>query len=419
MFEDKEYEEKMETIPDEEDVIVKEEANEFKEEVIENQNDLQETPNKNKMKWTFSRIVALVLIAALAGGLGFGLGSQYGQEDLVTGQSDYESFAKTLRLSTDFASDQMNAVAVAEKVAPSVVAITSTVEVQDFFRTMTTEGQGSGVIYKINEDEILIITNHHVIDDAKEVVVEFSDGSSASAKLVGSDSETDIALISIALSDVSEKSLESIQAIEIGDSDILLVGESVMAVGNALGYGRTVTTGVVSAINRDLPLMNGKMTLVQTDAAINPGNSGGALVNATGQLIGINTVKIADTTVEGVGFALPINQVLKIVTQLDKEGYVSRPYLGIYGKDIDDSLSDLYELPIGVVVMDIVAGSGADDSELIKGDVIIKLDDEKITNMDDLVSVIETRDVGDQVKLTVIRENEKKVIEITLKEKNQ
>lgn len=417
MFEDKEYEEKMENMPeDEHDVVTSEEAD-LNEELIETRQTLHEKPNK--MKWTFSRILALVLVAALAGGLGFGLGSHYGPEESVTGQNDYESFARTLRLSTDFASDQMNAVSVAEKVAPSVVAITSTVEVQDFFRTMTTEGQGSGVIYKINEDEILIITNHHVIDDAKEVVVEFSDGSSASAKLVGSDSETDIALISIALADVSEKSLESIKAVEIGDSDILLVGESVMAVGNALGYGRTVTTGVVSAINRDLPLMNGKMQLVQTDAAINPGNSGGALVNATGQLIGINTVKIADTTVEGVGFALPINQVLKIVTQLDKEGYVSRPYLGIYGKDIDDSLADLYELPIGVVVMDIVAGSGADDSDLLKGDVIIKLDDEKISNMADLVSVIETRDVGDQVKLTVIRENEKKVIEITLKEKNQ
>ncbi|MBN2794365.1 MAG: serine protease [Clostridia bacterium] len=390
----------------------------FVEETIINNSKPDEYIQKSNMKWTFGRVLALVLIAALAGGAGFGLGTNFSPKDVVQTSANYDSFAKTLRLSTAFNTDQMDAVSVAEKVSPSVVAITSTVEVQDFFRTMTTEGQGSGVIYKIEDNKILIVTNHHVIENAKEVVVEFSDGSSATAQLIGSDPETDIALISIDLTAVSEKSMSAIKPIEIGDSDVLLVGESVMAVGNALGYGRTVTTGVVSALNRELPLMNGKMKLVQTDAAINPGNSGGALVNSTGQLIGINTIKIADTKVEGIGFALPINEVLRIADQLDKDGYISRPYLGIYGKNIDDTLSNLYELPIGVVVMEIVEGSGASASDLQTGDVIIKFDDVKITNMDDLVKAVETKTVGDKVSLTVVRDDEKKVIDITLTEKN-
>lgn len=376
-----------------------------------------------KMRWTFTRIVAIVVIAAMVAGMGFGAGYAMGGRPSAEAQAvDYNAIANTLRLSTGFSSEDegLTTVQTADKVAPSVVAITSTIEVQDFFRTMSSEGKGSGVIYKIEDDQILVITNHHVINDAKEVVVEFFDGTSAKARLIGSDAETDIALIAISIDDLTKESLSAIKAIDIGDSDALLVGESVMAMGNALGYGRTVTVGVISALNRELHLMNGDMKLIQTDTAINPGNSGGALVNSNGALIGINTIKISDTDVEGIGFALPINHVLKIVDQLNRDGYISRPYLGVYGKDVDESMANLYELPIGVVIMDIIPGSGAEASDLAVGDVVIKMDDQKIIHMQDLIDAVSKHTVGDKVSLTIVRDgNQKKTIEITLQEKTQ
>lgn len=399
------------------------------EEVKIDEDELQEDPfgeeaylhkeipvQKVKGKKIFQRVLALVLVAALSLGLGYGIGITMPNETVAV-EAEPTSL---IRVSTAFAEDGLNTVQVAEKVSPSVVAITSTMEVQNFYQTMTTEGQGSGVIYKVSDEDVLIITNNHVIEDAKEVIVELIDGTTATATLVGNDAETDLALLSLDSSQLTEGTLKAISPIQIGSSNNLLVGESVMAVGNALGYGRTVTVGVISAINRDLPLMNGRMDLIQTDAAINPGNSGGALVNSDGELIGINTIKIADTEVEGIGFALPSKQVIEIVEQLNAEGYISRPYLGIYGRNIDDSMSELYELPIGVIVMDIVESSGAANSDLMINDVIVKFNDQKINSMDDLVTAVEAKTVGDQVQLTVIRDgDQKRVIDVQLTERSE
>ncbi|MBI9014284.1 MAG: trypsin-like peptidase domain-containing protein, partial [Clostridiales bacterium] len=373
----------------------------------------EENRKKRSTVWSFNRFLALLLIVTLSVSVGFGVG--YGtsttQSDALTANDvELKELRESIKVlqTSNRPMESMSTVQVADLVAPSVVAITSTVEVQDFFRSFESEGSGSGVIYQISDEDIFIITNHHVIDGAKEVTVEFFDGTISNATLVGSDSETDLALIRIKQKDVPSQSVQKFKAIEIGDSEELLVGESVMAVGNALGYGRTVTVGVVSALNRQLRLMSGTMDLIQTDAAINPGNSGGALVDANGKLIGINTIKIATTDVEGIGFAIPVNTMLPIIDQLKEDGYISRPYLGIYGKDVDETLSEIYELPIGVVVMDVIPGSGADEAGLQKGDVIIKVDNQQIVTMSELVELISHKSVGDTLKVSVLRNGTEK-----------
>ncbi len=204
-----------------------------------------------------------------------------------------------------------------------------------------------------------------------------------------------------------------------GNSDTLEVGELAVAIGNPLGYNRTVTVGVVSALNRELQVSANKFTLIQTDAAINPGNSGGALVNGNGEVIGINTVKISDTQVEGIGFAIPINSAKPIVDQLLTNGYVSRPYLGVSGRNIDEQLSELYELPIGVYVAQVIPNSAADDAGLEKGDVIISFDGHKVNDMEHLIDLIKGKKVGDKIEVKLVRNGTEKLVKtVELKEKN-
>lgn len=384
---------------------------------------VQARPEPVKKKPVFKKALALVVALTLAVSGGFGAGYsfvKYNSQDPIAGERPMDNEVYRVIQTSQGPMSNMTNIDVANKVSPSVVAITSTVEVQDYFRSFESQGSGSGVIYDMTDETIFMITNHHVIEDAKTVTVEFFEGTKTQASLVGTDPETDLALIQVKTSDVAPETLKHLKKIEIKDSDDVLVGESVMAVGNALGYGRTVTVGVVSALNRSLQLQNTSLDLIQTDAAINPGNSGGALVNAEGQLIGINTVKISSTNVEGVGFAIPTNNLLPIIENIKDQGYVSRPYLGIYGKSVDEATADLYEIPLGVIVMDLVKGSGAEAAGLNKGDVILKIDGQKIMTMEALVEAINSHAVGDQVDVTVIRSGgEKEVLKITLQEKNK
>lgn len=376
-----------------------------------------------KKQRPFLKVLAGLLVVSLFFGFGMGIGLQFspdGQEvayDTQPLQVLKETLTSIQTLEKPI-SDRNN-IEIAQKVAPSVVAITSTVDVQNFFSSYEKEGKGSGVIYEMTSDSILIITNHHVIDNAKNVTVEFFDGTTGQATLMGSDSETDLALIKVNTKDLPTQIKLKLSPAEIGDSNALLLGESVMAVGNALGYGQSVTVGVISALDRSLRLLQGDMALIQTDAAINPGNSGGALVNSSGQVVGINTAKIASQDVEGMGFSIPVHVALPIIDSLKENGYISRPYLGIYGKDVDENLSDLYELPMGVVIMDLVPDSGADDAKLQKGDVIVKIDDTSILTMEDLTNHLKNYQVGDTIDVTVIRDGKTKVVlPVVLKEKS-
>lgn len=385
--------------------------------------DVQTKPQKpKKMR---RKVIALVLVASLVGGLSIGAGGalvntyfegfQY-KNNYYLESSTQTSPEANLMLQQ---SGQKSVVEIADQVGQSVVAITSKMTVRDFFNTYQSEGAGSGVIFNINNDNVVILTNNHVVDGAEEVLVDFDEFNSVKATLVGVDPETDLAVIKVAREDIPVEIMSGLKPAVFGDSDNLKVGEMAVAIGNPLGYNHTVTVGVVSALNRELQVSTNKFTLIQTDAAINPGNSGGALVNGRGEVVGINTIKIADTQVEGIGFAIPINSAKPIVDQLLANGYVSRPYLGIAGRDIDEQLAELYELPIGVYVAQVVPDSAADLAGIQQGDVIISFGGQKIMNMDQLVNLIKDHQVGDKMEVKVIRNGTDKVVKtVVLKEKN-
>jgi serine protease Do len=311
-------------------------------------------------------------------------------------------------------------VEIVEEVGPSTVAITTRVAYRDWTNNVFySPGGGSGVIFKIDADRIYILTNNHVIDEAEELSVEFhGTDHMAQAKVVGSDASTDLGVIAVAKSELTDAELAELSPVRFGDSDALKVGEPAIAIGSPLGYNNTVTVGVISALNRVLDGAN-DLALIQTDAAINPGNSGGALVNNRGEVIGINTVKIADTAVEGIGFAIPINSAKPIIDELIEKGYVSRPYLGIYGRNINEELGELYELPIGVYVSDAIDGEGAARAGIQSGDVIIGIDDQRIETLEDLSGALADKKVGDRVAVKVIRnQTEKRTFEVTLGDAN-
>ena len=324
-------------------------------------------------------------------------------EGVVNTGVDIEDYSKT-------------AISVANKVLPSVVGIEVDFSVSANFptfysrsQTTTSKATGSGVI--ISKDGY-IITNNHVIDSSssstsyytvseanKVLVYLYNEDDPIEAKIIGSDSLTDLAILKI--------DREDLTAIELGDSDSLQVGEFVMAVGNPLDMRNTVTTGIVSAVNREIEDDSDSMyTLIQTDAAINAGNSGGALVNAEGKLVGINTLKLLGTGIEGMGFAIPINATFDISEQLINSGKVKRPYIGITGADVNEAYSKYYDLPVGIYVATIEDDGPAKNSDLEIGDVILEFNGEKVETMSQLNKLKNQCNIGDKVTLKVSREND-------------
>lgn len=319
------------------------------------------------------------------------------------------------------------AISVANKVLPSVVGIEVDFSVSANYPTFsaatqssTSKATGSGVI--ISKDGY-ILTNNHIIDtsstttskyytvsDANKVLVYlYEEDNPVEAKIIGSDSVTDLAILKIDRNDLTP--------VEIGDSDSVQVGEFAMAIGNPLDMRNTVTSGIISGVNREIEDDNGTMyTLIQTDAAINAGNSGGALVNAEGKLIGINTLKMSGTGIEGMGFAIPINSTLDISEQLISTGKVKRPYIGISGTDVSETLSEYYNIPVGVYVRSIQSDGPAKSSDLKPGDVIVKFNGEKIETMSQLNKKKNDCKIGDEVTLTVSRGGEEVDVKVTLTE---
>lgn len=338
--------------------------------------------------------------------------------------------------SSDSSSDgDLTVTDVAKKGMASVVAITNTIRYQQNGYQLFGSGEGStaeaaasgsGVIIGITDDEVLIVTNHHVIEDASELSVQFVDGTSADADIKGEDSSADLAVIAVKVSDLSFDTLNQIEAITFADSDEAEVGEQVVAIGNALGYGQSVTTGIISAKDRTLEASDGTTEegLLQTDAAINPGNSGGALLNMKGQLVGINVAKYSSTDVEGMGYSIPSNKVAEVVSELAEKTTRSvvpeedRGALGITTATIDASVASTYNMPQGVYVYSIADGSAAADSDLQKGDIITAFDGQNVTDADDLSDLLKYYKAGETVALTVERNNgssyEEKSVEVTL-----
>ena len=275
-----------------------------------------------------------------------------------------------------------------------------------------------------NDSELLMVTNNHVVSDATTVNVTFADGESYEAQVKSTDSDTDLAIVVVKLSDIKESTMNQIKIATIGDSDSLKVGEQVVAIGNALGYGQSVTTGIVSA--KDRTNSTNTTPLIQTDAAINPGNSGGALVNIEGQVIGINSSKISSTSavagsaVEGMGFAIPSNDVVEIINQLEKDGKVTRPALGISMADLNSlssSATSKLDLPddvkSGVVVGSVQKGMPA-DGKLQENDVITEIDGKEISSKTDIQTNLYSHSIGDTIKVTFYRGKEKKTEELKL-----
>lgn len=346
---------------------------------------------------------------------------------------------------TQLATTVTDVSSVVEAVMPSVVSITnlSTTQVQvpDYFSGFGGGGQGgniyeqeqessgSGIIIKKNDTELLIVTNNHVVSDATTLSVGFVDGSVVEAKIKGTDSDTDLAVIAVSLEDIDSNTLNEIKIAELGDSGQLKVGEAAIAIGNALGYGQSVTTGVISAVDREVTVDNVTSDLIQTDAAINPGNSGGALLNMKGQVIGINSVKYASTEVEGMGYAIPISKAIPVIDELvtketrDKVDSADTGYLGIAGVDVSEEAASTYNMPTGVYVAQVVEGSAAETAGMKKGDIITKFDGSSVTSMESLQNALQYYAAGSTVVITVQTaqdgEYQEKDITVTLGRKVQ
>lgn len=339
--------------------------------------------------------------------------------------------------------------AIAKEAMPSMVSITGVTEYEaysngfdfggfgDLFgfgdigglpQTYESPTAGSGIIIAEDDDELMIATNNHVVQDTKDLVITFSDNTTAPAEVKGRDAEKDVAVISVKKADLEEGTYDNIKVAKVGDSDDLEVGEWVVAIGNALGEGLSVTVGVVSALDKTMEAEGQESNnLIQTDAAINPGNSGGALINEAGEVVGINEAKYASTQVEGMGFAIPISSVKDILndfSNLEVREEVSEEeqgYIGIQGQNIDSQMSEIYDMPQGVYVFKIIEKAPAAQSELQEKDIITKLDGQSVRSMEDLQSLLKGYKAGEEVILTVSRlegENyEGRVVKIKLASK--
>lgn len=354
----------------------------------------------------------IILVIALIGGL---IGSLFTyvaldqKIDELTGTSSESS--GTIK-SYEFSSVENPVVAIAENVGPSIVGVKVNYVSQDIFGSLSeADEEGSGIIYK---EDGYIITNYHVIESAinnstAKVLITFPNSEEeVEATIVGGDETTDLAVVKI------EKN--GLTAAKIGKSSDLKVGELAVAIGNPLGqeFAGSVTVGYISALNRKITTDGRTYKLIQTDAAINPGNSGGALVNSSGEVIGINTVKIGATEVEGLGFAIPTDDAITIIDELISKGKIERPLIGISGIDIDESTAKRNNLTTGIYIAQVSANSPASQAGIQKGDIIIGVDGQEIKTMEKLNEYKNTKKIGDKIKLKILRASKEQEVEVTL-----
>ena len=402
-----------------------------------------QSKGKERKKSKVGKAVGLVASAAVfglvAGGVMVGVNTVANsyissnvetKDNIVIGnQTDIKSDSESTAAPATNLSN-MDVSTIVDKAMPSVVAIYGKAEItqNSFFGTQSYEAQssGSGIIVGKTDTELLVVTNNHVIADTDSLEVEFNDGTKAAASVKGGDSDNDVAVVAIKLSDLSEDTLSKISIANIGDSNDIKVGQGVVAIGNALGYGQSVTVGYISALNREVKTEGGtSRNLLQTDAAINPGNSGGALINMKGEVIGINSAKYSDTDVEGMGYAIPISAVKDLIAELSSKetrtvvAAENQGYLGIQGKDIDEEMAKAYDMPQGIYVYKVVEGGAAASSDLKAKDIITKFDGQSVRSMESLKNMLTYYESGKTVDLTVQRLDEsgnyvEKTVTITL-----
>ncbi|MCR5033785.1 MAG: trypsin-like peptidase domain-containing protein [Lachnospiraceae bacterium] len=391
-------------------------------------------PGNSGVKKVFSTI-AMGLVFGLVAGLAFyGVNQVTGTRMALTEETAETTVAEVPTLDTTLndkgvvtATTSSNTSAVVTDVTnvvdnamPSIVSIVNnyTSTAYSFFgQQYTQEGQasGTGIIVGQNDTELLIVTNYHVIENNKSLQVTFNDASIADALVKGTDSDMDLAVIAVKLEDLSSDTMSKIAIAVLGDSDALKVGEPAIAIGNALGYGQSVTTGVISAVDRAFTstdeygnvVTDESRTFIQTDAAINPGNSGGALLNINGEVIGINSNKIGGTTVEGMGYAIPISAALPIINDLMQQETLTKVeeakagYLGITGQTVDSETASSYNIPEGVYVTQVYQGTGAEAAGLIRGDIIVAINGKEVNSMEALKEALSYHAAGETVTLTI------------------
>lgn len=370
---------------------------------------------KGKMpKWCTA--VCLGLVFGLTASVAFQASNVVG--DKITGKAEETKETKqTATVSTTQLSQSSSTITsdiseIVSQVMPSVVSITnlSVQEVQSFFggiQQQESTSAGSGIIINQNDTELLIVTNNHVVEGASTLTVTFADEESVEANIKGTDPTKDLAVVAVPLDSIKDSTMDAIAVATLGDSTKLQVGEPAIAIGNALGYGQSVTTGIISALGRDLEMEGFDSKLIQTDAAINPGNSGGALLNANGEVIGINTVKVNANAVEGMGYAIPISDAADVITNLmnretrTKVSEDEQGYLGIEGVDVSSDSAQMYNMPVGVYISGVVDGGGADKAGLSKGSIITEMEGITIDSMSTLKDQLQYYKVGETVELKV------------------
>ena len=398
--------------------------------------------------------IALIAVACYGGHVGY---NKYNElNDKVNALSANKESESQIKLTTSSKSSDKGVVKnggiimtdvsdVVSDVMPSIVAITSKYIVDNyngfdgwgFFgdnQKYEQEGAGSGIIVGKTDTELLIVTNNHVVADADSLSVKFIDDKSVEAKVKGTDADKDLAIVAILLDKIESETLSNIRVATLGDSDDLSVGDGVIAIGNALGYGQSVTTGVVSALNREVNIEDKTLNLIQTDAAINGGNSGGALINANGEVIGINAAKYSSdgysgsASIEGMGFAIPISSALDRINELmnketrDKVDEKDRGYLGIQGRTVSEQDEQQYGIPVGVFVVKANEGSAAAEAGIQAKDVIVKVNGDSVKKMEDLQEMLEYYSVNDKIEVTIKyldgREYKEKKVEVVLQAKD-
>lgn len=386
--------------------------------------------------------VSLGLFFGLFAGIGF-YAVQQGTGMLKTGtdtavvseiaaEATTESTQSSVQSATNVTYVESDVSDVVEKVMPAMVSIvnnfTETANVFGQQYTQEEAASGSGIIVGKTDDELLIVSNNHVVESADKLTVTFIDGSEAQAQVKGLDSDMDLAVIAVSLNDLSDDTKNAITVATLGSSDDLKLGEPVIAIGNALGYGQSVTNGIVSALNREITLENGSTglengstgTFIQTNAAINPGNSGGALLNMNGEVIGINSNKIGGTAVEGMGYAIPITSASPIIADLMERQTRTKVaedevgYIGISLKEVTSQISQMYNMPEGIYVVSVEEGSAAANAGIMKGDIITKFDGSSISSYSDLQKTLQYYAAGDSATITVQRPQNGEYVSVEL-----
>lgn len=378
---------------------------------------------KSNKKQIATTVVASFVSAVVGGACALGVYVGLNKEPaktIETSKANTGSFVETSnpnlsQVSLTNYSD--TAIYAAQKALPSMVSISVEYDVNYMGMKKAVAGSGSGVI--LSEDGY-ILTNNHVISsadsssfyqvsDAKSIKVKiYGDDTEYSAEIIGTDSQTDLAVLKIDKTGLTPA--------ELGDSSSVQIGEFVLAIGNPYNLDYSVTAGIISALNREMTVENTTYNVIQADCAINSGNSGGALVNSKGEVIGINTLKLAGDGIEGVSFAIPVNETVPIYKELIEKGKISRPFVGISGIDLDEATAIRNGLTKGIYVDSVVSGSGAEDAGIMAGDVIVSFDGKDVSTMDELNAIKNTKNIGDKIEIKLYRKSELKTFTITLKE---